>query len=138
MLNPDLDLNKNAPNFSLQLETTGPASLLVDTLQMILLSERVAHLNLKVKMKFRIPDSDKQSRRDAEDIPLEEIRNAAMEIMVQQISLPKEDLIREVARLMGFQRSGPAINEHFKLGINLLVKSGQAVRDKDERIILKG
>jgi len=52
VLNPDLNSNKNAPNFSLQLETTGSASLLVDTLQMILLSERVAYLNLKVNIQI--------------------------------------------------------------------------------------
>lgn len=48
----ELDLNQNPPKFSLQLETYGPASILVDTIQMILLSERVAHLNLKVNIQI--------------------------------------------------------------------------------------
>ncbi|MEQ8176024.1 MAG: hypothetical protein ABRQ26_13270 [Syntrophomonadaceae bacterium] len=50
--NEELDSNINAPKFSLQLETMGPAPLLVDTIQMILLSERVAHLNLKINIQI--------------------------------------------------------------------------------------
>lgn len=46
------DSEANETKFSLQLETTGPASLLVDTLKMILLSERVAHLTLKVNIQI--------------------------------------------------------------------------------------
>jgi hypothetical protein len=50
--NAELNLNKDISRFSLQLETTGPASLLADTLKMILLSERVANLNLKVDIQI--------------------------------------------------------------------------------------
>lgn len=49
---PEMDENGTPPKFSLQLETTGPAALLVDTLQMILLSDRVAGLNLRVSIQI--------------------------------------------------------------------------------------
>lgn len=50
----DLELGSitNTPKFSLQLETTGPAGLLVDTIQMILLSDRVANLNIKINIQI--------------------------------------------------------------------------------------
>lgn len=51
-LNVESEIHKKTPNFSLALETTGPAALLVDTLQTILLSDRVAHLNLKVNIQI--------------------------------------------------------------------------------------
>lgn len=46
------NINTSTPMFSLQLETTGPAAILVDTIQMILLSERVVNLNLKVNIQI--------------------------------------------------------------------------------------
>jgi Protein of unknown function (DUF3320). len=95
-----------------------------------------ANLNPNTYKGFRVPNSDKQSRRDVEDIPLEEIKNAATEILVQQISLPKEDLIREAARLLGFQRTRPTIQEYFIRGIDLLIKSGTAVNN-DNYIVVK-
>ncbi|MEN6349391.1 MAG: hypothetical protein ABFD08_08385 [Syntrophomonas sp.] len=51
-LNVESEAQKNTPKFSMALETTGPAALLVDTLQTFLLSERVAHLNLKVNIQI--------------------------------------------------------------------------------------
>jgi len=85
---------------------------------------------------FRVPGSDKSTRRSIEDIPPEEIQNGCLEVLRTQISLPEEDLIREVARLFGYQRKGPTVEMHIKHDINQLVKRGRAKRDADNNIVI--
>ena len=84
---------------------------------------------------FRTHDNDPASRRDAEDIPPEEIANAALHVLRGQISLPEADLIRETARLFGFQRPGSAVEQHLRQGIDLLLKRKQAIQDSEGRIV---
>jgi very-short-patch-repair endonuclease len=74
-------------------------------------------------------------KRDIEDIPPEEIKNASFEILSNQISLPEDDLIREVAKLFGF-RKGAKVEIHIKNGIDHLVKSGLAKRGNDGGIVI--
>ena len=85
---------------------------------------------------FRVPGIDKMTRRSIEDIPPEEIQNGCLEILRNQISLPEEDLIREAARLFGYQRKGPTVEMHIKHGIDQLVKRGRANRDADNSIVV--
>lgn len=84
---------------------------------------------------FRVPSNDRQTRRDPEDLPPEEIAIAALEVLYTQISLPEPDLIREVARLFGYQRTGPSVEECLKSGVELILKSGRAKREDDGRIV---
>lgn len=42
------------------------------------------------------------------------------------MSLPVADLVRETARLLGYQRTGPAVDKAMKSGIGLLVRKGGA------------
>ncbi|MDO8673478.1 MAG: DUF3320 domain-containing protein, partial [Dehalococcoidia bacterium] len=84
---------------------------------------------------FRIPSEGKQTRRDAEDIPPEESANAALEVLRQQISLPEDDLVREVARLFGFQRSGSALDQNLRMGIAQLLGRGAASFDGQGRVV---
>lgn len=85
---------------------------------------------------FRVPSDDNQTRRNIEEIPCEEIKNAALYILRQQISLAEGDLAREVASLFGFHRMGVSRQQHIIKGIGLLIKSGIARRDGDTRIVL--
>lgn len=48
---------------------------------------------------FRVPGGEEYSRLDADDLPPEEIANAALHLLRGQLTLPVEDLVREVARL---------------------------------------
>lgn len=75
---------------------------------------------------FRIPGADEASKRDAADLPPQEVANAALLILEQHISLPMTDLIRETARMFGFQRTGPTVDKSMRNGIGLLVRKGEA------------
>ncbi len=52
---------------------------------------------------FRIPGDDPDSARSPEDLPIEEVANAAFHVLTQEISLPIEDLARSTGRLFGFR-----------------------------------
>lgn len=84
---------------------------------------------------FRVPSGDNQTRRNIDDIPGEEIRNAALYVLRQQISLPEEDLVREIARLFGYHRTS-AGQQHIIKGIGLLIRSGVAKQDRDTQVVL--
>jgi hypothetical protein len=73
-----------------------------------------------------VPGEDEISRREARDLPPEEIANAALAVLEQQVSLPAADLMRETGRLFGFQRMGQTVEKCMSEGIGLLFKSGKA------------
>lgn len=83
---------------------------------------------------FRIPGTNESSRRDADELPPQEVANAAMHVLEQNVSLPVNDLVRETARLFRFQRTGQNVDKFFRIGINMLLKDGKA-RDDNGMII---
>lgn len=85
---------------------------------------------------FRIPGDLDDSKRDAEDIPPEEFANAAYEIIRNSISLPRQDLVRETARLLGFQRVGGTVEECTNRGIAIMLGRGCAKMDNESRVVL--
>jgi hypothetical protein len=85
---------------------------------------------------FRVPSDDNQTRRNIDDIPGEEMKNAALYVLRQHISLPEDNLVREAARLFGYHRIGSSGQQHIINGIGLLIKSGIAKRDGDTRVVL--
>lgn len=82
---------------------------------------------------YRVSTANGQ-KRDAEDIPPEEIANAVKEILSHQISLPNEELVREASRTFGFARSGTNVELAMKKGINMAIKNGY-VLEKGGRIV---
>ena len=75
-------------------------------------------------------------KRDADDLPPEEVANAVKEILVNQISLPKAELVRETSKLMGYARAGSNVEMAMSFGIEAAVAKGYCV-DEDGRIVLK-
>ncbi|MDQ6609061.1 MAG: DUF3320 domain-containing protein, partial [Bacteroidota bacterium] len=75
-------------------------------------------------------------KRDADDVPPEEIANAVNEILKNQISLSKADLIKETARLFGFSRIGGIVENAMTLGIGVAEQRGYAFNENG-RIALK-
>ncbi len=73
-------------------------------------------------------------KRDAEDLPPEEVANGVKEILQHQISLSQQDLIRETAKLFGFARIGGNVENAMKFGIEVAIEKGIA-RKENERVI---
>lgn len=82
---------------------------------------------------YRVSTANGQ-KRDAEDIPPEEIANAVKEILSHQISLPLEELVRETSRLFGFARSGINVEIAMKKGITKAIANGY-VLEKEGRVV---
>ena len=74
--------------------------------------------------RFRVAGDDPESRRDARDLPPEEVANAARYVLHQQGSLPLEDLVKETARLLGYQRTGVQVDQACRRGIDRLIEKG--------------
>lgn len=74
---------------------------------------------------FRVADTE-QDRRNAEDLPPEEVANAIGEVLFHQGSLPVEDLVRETVKLLGYSRSGAALDKAVRTGLESAVGRGMA------------
>lgn len=82
--------------------------------------------------------SDEAQRRNAEDLPPEEVANAVRAVLAAQISLPEEDLIKQVVKLLGYVRSGAALDKAARSGIACAITRGFAFADDQGRIVYKG
>ncbi|WP_217602333.1 DUF3320 domain-containing protein [Chitinophaga sp. GbtcB8] len=74
------------------------------------------------------------AKRDADDLPPEEIATAVREILKNQISLSQPDLIREAAKAFGYARIGANVENAMLLGINKAIDHGYAMW-KNDRIV---
>lgn len=70
--------------------------------------------------------------RDADDIPVQEIANAVCTTLEQQVAMPKEDLLRETANLLGYSRLGNVVISSITAGIEFAVKKGKIEEQKDD------
>ena len=84
---------------------------------------------------YRVSELESQ-RRDAADISPEEVSNAVHEILENMISLNKVDLIKESAKLFGFNRIGGNVETSMTQGINKAVNRGFAMIEGG-RVFLK-
>jgi len=73
---------------------------------------------------------------NASDIAPEEVSVAVKEILEQQISLSKENLIKETSLLFGFGRLGTIVEASMIRGIDTAIKRGFA-KDDGGRIVIK-
>ena len=74
---------------------------------------------------------NENDKRNADDIPKEEIANAVKQILKEQISLSKGDLIRETAKLFGFSKVGNNVETAMREGIKLAVDDDYGKEDND-------
>lgn len=75
--------------------------------------------------------ADESERRDASDIPPEEVSNAVREVLENMISLNSTDLVKETARLLGYSRIGNKVEASVLGGINMAVERGFARMEGD-------
>ncbi len=76
-------------------------------------------------------------KRNAEDLPPEETANAVRSVLINQIGLPRVELIRETARTLGYHRIGKAVEPAMNLGIEIAIKRGWAAVDASGNVVLK-
>ena len=74
------------------------------------------------------------TQRDIEDIPLIERVNACVHVLDNQFGLPREDLIREAGKLMGFSRATARVSERIDQAVQVLLDRGEA-QDTDGRVV---
>jgi uncharacterized protein DUF4011/restriction endonuclease-like protein/AAA domain-containing protein/uncharacterized protein DUF3320 len=91
--------------------------------------------NPTVYFNYRISKNEFE-KRDAEDLPPEEIAYAAKQVLKNQISLLRIDLIRETAKLFGFARIGSNVENAMNQGIEIVIKSNWALNENN-RIVYK-
>ncbi len=65
-------------------------------------------------------------QRSIADVPSEEILGAVLAALETNISLQRDDLVREAARLLGFQRMGRIVQDRIATSLDLAIKAGHA------------
>ncbi len=84
---------------------------------------------------FRVPGPGEEDARSIDEIPHAEIIAASTHVLQRQVSLPRGDLIRETALLLGFQRTGVTIQRWVGQAIESAVADGR-LREANERLTL--
>lgn len=75
---------------------------------------------------WRQPGTDEPSQRDIELIPAPELLNAALHVLHAQVALPRDDLARETAKVLGLSRAGARAIALLNQAIDLAVANGLA------------
>lgn len=75
---------------------------------------------------FRVPGDDPSSQRDIENIPLVELANAAAWVLQTQFGMPRDELVREIARQFGIRRITARISEHAEEAVEQILREGTA------------
>ena len=72
----------------------------------------------------------------ASDISPQEVSVAVKDVLEQQISLLRSDLIKDTARLLGYSRMGSVVEASMQRGLEMAITRGFAKEDND-RILLR-
>src|SRR5690606_40999250 len=78
---------------------------------------------------YRRPNGRDGNPRKIDEIPVEELENAGLDILERYISYPKEDLLREVAKRFGIGRLTSNVGEYLELALGRLRARGAIVED---------
>lgn len=84
---------------------------------------------------YRVEDEE-GNKRSMDDVPSEEIINAILEVLREQISISETDLIRETAKKFGFTRLGSVIETSVKYAIGVAVSKETLTRLDNGNIVL--
>jgi len=76
-----------------------------------------------------------EARRDAQEVPLEEIANAAAGVLRASIALSHDELVKLTAKSLGFPRASGRVAEHLTAAVAHLVKRGRARREGDKVVL---
>jgi len=79
---------------------------------------------------------EEENKREAKDVPVQEAANALYQVLYDQISLTKEDLIRETAKLLGYARVGSGVSALMSLTLTYAQERGRVGVDCNGKWIL--
>ena len=65
-----------------------------------------------------------ECKRDVRDVPVQEIANAVCIVLLEQISMTRDDLIRETARKLGYTRLGGNVTAAMEAGLRIAEEQG--------------
>jgi hypothetical protein len=85
---------------------------------------------------YRVAKNEAE-KRDADDLPPEEVAIAVNEILSNQISLAQVDLIRETAKVFGYARIGSNVEMAMLSGIEKAVETGHINRQGSRLVYAK-
>ena len=86
---------------------------------------------------YRVEDKDKQVR-TLDDIPSQEIKAAMGDIISQQVSVSRDDLIKICAKTLGFNRIGPAMEAVLGSVLDDCINNGIFKESEDGKIFSEG
>jgi hypothetical protein len=78
---------------------------------------------------YRISDNESE-RRSAEELPPEEVAVAVHDVLFVHGSLTADDLVRETVKLLGYARTGAALDRVLRNGIRVAVSRGLASEEE--------
>ncbi len=84
---------------------------------------------------YRAEDQNGE-RRSMDEVPCDEILNAVKEVLTEQVSLTKEDLIRETAKKFGYSRMGNVIETSIRAAMEKGVQMGLFQILEDGKVVL--
>ena len=73
---------------------------------------------------YRVSGED-DSHRDVRDVPVQEVANAICAVLYEQISMGQEDLLREIARKLGYTRVGGNVLQVLEEGLRYAAGCGR-------------
>lgn len=76
-----------------------------------------------------------EARREAQEVPIEEIANAAVRVLRANIALSQDELLKLTAKSLGFPRAGGKVADHLSAAVALLVTRGRAQRNGDKVVL---
>jgi very-short-patch-repair endonuclease len=79
--------------------------------------------------RYRLAPPD--AKRDAPQVPVEEVANAAEDILRASVAMEHDELVRLTARALGFSRTGERVADLMLAGAMLMVSRGSAKREGD-------
>src|SRR5690606_20009833 len=80
---------------------------------------------------YRVGGASHETERNVDELPPEEVAEAAREVLGAQIALPRSELVREAARCFGFKSTGSRVQRAMLCGIDALIARGGATVDGD-------
>ncbi len=84
---------------------------------------------------FRYQDG---ADRDVGQVPAEEAANAAAWVLERGISMSREALRRETARILGAAQLGRRVRQAIEAGVEHLIDRGDATAEEDGRVVWRG